>query len=445
MTKKIIIVEPDGSFLSLFDERLKAERLDKEYETIQLDPTKFGVTSPESMVDGSAEKITEMLITEDVHWILIDINFIDHKNDALGIKLAEIVKRNHPKTPVFCVTDKTKADVDYRQFCMATLEAVEGVFIKHFLTEGQFAKKDFLSINQKANEKIALRKSTYQLQDSENCDVVVLAALRFELDTFTNMFESEGSKILNSELIVNDTTHYEKFELQCKKEKIKIICATEDRMGMPSTASLASRAIINFRPKFIIIIGIAAGVPKDTKIGDLLIASQAWDYGSGKLKLEKISNEDGSGQEISEDIFIPYGDHIPLEESVRNIMVKYKSNTLFLNSLKAGFEETNYELKSPELHIGPFASGAAVIANEDKVASLIQLEGKLIGFDMEVFGVFAATRTLHSYGKDTKPISMKAVSDHGDSHKNNPNKELFQRYAAYISANFLKNYLLDNF
>lgn len=445
MTKKIILIEPDGLFINSFKNKLEGQRLDKDFEVLQIDPTAFGLEDSNLMINGCIDKIRDLLVSEDIHSIFIDISFNDEINDRLGIKVAAILKNNHPLIPIFCITNKTRSEVDYSNFCHATLEAIEGVFIKRFLTDKEFSKEDFNIVFEKANKKIQLRQPSIENLHTETFDIAVITALQFELDTFTNMLSSEKIAIPQSKLIINDSTLYNKLNLQCSQNILKIVCATEDRMGMPSITSLASRMIINFRPKYIFIIGIAAGIKGDIKIGDILVANQAWDYGSGKLKLEENGLKDDKGNAILVDTFIPYGDHIQLDETLRNSFVKYKSNEVFLMKTGDTFSEYTYDLKFPQLHIGPFASGAAVIANENKVLSLKQMEGKLIGFDMEVYGVFAAARTLQTFGNHTKPIAIKSVSDFGDSHKNNPNKELYQRYAAHTSASFLKNYLINEF
>jgi nucleoside phosphorylase len=62
--------------------------------------------------------------------------------------------------------------------------------------------------------------------------------------------------------------------------------------------------------------------------------------------------------------------------------------------------------------------------------------GKLLGFDMEAYSVFNACRYT-SYDK-TKPIVIKSVSDFGDSNKENSDKNIHQKYAAFTSAQFFK-------
>lgn len=53
-------------------------------------------------------------------------------------------------------------------------------------------------------------------------------------------------------------------------------------MGMPAAASLAMKMIMTFRPAFVGMVGVAAGVKGRTNFGDVIAADPTWDYGSGK-------------------------------------------------------------------------------------------------------------------------------------------------------------------
>ena len=93
----------------------------------------------------------------------------------------------------------------------------------------------------------------------------------------------------------------------------------------------------------------------------------------------------------------------------------------------------------PRLHIGPCASGAAVVADGKLIEEIKEHSRKLMGIDMEVYGV------MHAATNSTKPhpkaFSTKVVCDFGDEDKNDD----FQEYAAYLSAEFLKCIALKYF
>jgi len=71
----------------------------------------------------------------------------------------------------------------------------------------------------------------------------------------------------------------------------KVVAFQQHEMGMPSTAATAMQVIHEFRPRYLAMTGIAAGVEGKTNLGDILIADPSWDYGSGKI----VTGEEGSG------------------------------------------------------------------------------------------------------------------------------------------------------
>ena len=40
----------------------------------------------------------------------------------------------------------------------------------------------------------------------------------------------------------------------------------------------------HFKPKYIFMAGICAGIEGPVKLGDIIVTEQSWDYGSGKIK-----------------------------------------------------------------------------------------------------------------------------------------------------------------
>jgi len=83
------------------------------------------------------------------------------------------------------------------------------------------------------------------------------------------------------------------------------------------------------------------------------------------------------------------------------------------------------------IHIGPVATGAAVIANSKTIEVIKQSKRKVLGIEMEIFGVMYAAMNC------SKPrpyvFGLKAVCDFADSNKSDG----FQDYAAYVSARVL--------
>lgn len=79
-----------------------------------------------------------------------------------------------------------------------------------------------------------------------------------------------------------------------------------------------------------------------------------------------------------------------------------------------------------------------VLANNKLIDDQIkQHHRKLIGIDMETYGVYYTS--IHCSKPRPVAISIKSISDFGDSKKDDSHKE----YAAYTSANFFYNFVLE--
>ena len=215
---------------------------------------------------------------------------------------------------------------------------------------------------------------------------------------------------------------YETF-FEFEQKKLKVIGISIDKMGMVPTAVLATQTIEMFRPRYLTMTGIAAGIKGEVELGDILVFNPSWDSGSGKLKI----NDDGK------DLF----EIDPKQETIDgDIILKIKelsNDTQFLNKLREDWKYSKIK-NVLSVHTGPVASGAAVIANEN-ITSAIKLQSrKLLGIEMEAYGLIYASK--HATKPKPEPLVIKSVCDFADKDKNDG----FQEYAAYTSANFLYEY-----
>jgi len=87
--------------------------------------------------------------------------------------------------------------------------------------------------------------------------------------------------------------------------------------------------------------------------------------------------------------------------------------------------------------MGPVASGAAVIQDKTVIDEIVARNRKLIGVEMETYGVYLAANAT----RGPKPLAMssKSICDFGDLGKNDD----YQKYAAYTSAKFVYEFALD--
>ena len=201
--------------------------------------------------------------------------------------------------------------------------------------------------------------------------------------------------------------------------KGKVVAARAPRMGMPAAAALATKMGLHFKPKFMAMIGICAGRQGETNLGDIVVANPSWDYGSGKHVIV-------NGEEVFEPAPYPF----PLTTHVRGLVEKYEGEHEELTNFRTNFCGSKPETM-PKLHIGPFASGAAVIARSEMMGEIRTQNRKLLAIDMEAYGVASAATELPEPQPDF--LMIKGVSDFADEHKN----DAFQEYASYMSVQLL--------
>jgi nucleoside phosphorylase/CheY-like chemotaxis protein len=220
----------------------------------------------------------------------------------------------------------------------------------------------------------------------------------------------------------NDGTVYYRGHFSRGGETREVIAATMARMGMISAAVLSMKMIAAFRPKYLAIAGILAGVRDQCELGDIVAADLGWDYGSGKLRTENGMTKLAAA---------PY--QIALDSSILCKLHLLKKDATALNEIRLAWPGSTSR-STLQMHIGPVASGAAVISSCELMEVVKQQHRKVVGVEMETYGVFAAAS--ESPLPRPFPFSIKSVSDFGEQDKHDD----CQNYAAFTSSNALKTF-----
>ncbi len=199
-----------------------------------------------------------------------------------------------------------------------------------------------------------------------------------------------------------------------------VISVSAPRMGMVATALTAARVVDRFRPKMLAMVGICAGVRGKVNLGDVIMADASWDYQSGK----RI--KDGNLNRLLLDL-----NSIPVPEQIRSHGEQLRADASFWGAIRgAWIDPPDHALK---MSIGAIASGSAVVADGIVIPELTDTQQrKLLGIDMEVYGLYAAA----SLSLRPRPVhvAIKSVCDFGDSSK----EDSAQAYASYTSVCALK-------
>lgn len=264
-----------------------------------------------------------------------------------------------------------------------------------------------------------------------NYDVAIINALQAPEHEIMRKTVSDNWEEVNLE--DDKTTTYYRTILHDKEGKeISCISCYAPQMASTASATLATKVILRFHPKYLFMTGICAAL-KGNKVGfgDILVSSHVWDGMSGKYKEEE--KKDGT----TELVFEPDYRQLSMDADMVNVVNRLKDNSDLFAKIKEGFDGTKpkSELK---VHVGPMSSVSAVISSEKKIAEMKVHARKMIGLEMESYGLFYAAEHAHHL----KPIytaSIKSASDLADNRKT----DKYQPYASYTSAAFVK-YIIEN-
>lgn len=194
------------------------------------------------------------------------------------------------------------------------------------------------------------------------------------------------------------------------------------QMGLVAATFETTLALNVFRTKMLCMAGICAGVATQANLGQLIIASPAWEYQAGKWST--------NGFEIA-----PM--QVPLRAATRSIIDQTITREDFVRYLEDGMDSTvtRPSLRSKSV-LAPFATGSAVIADDRRLEHIIMQHRKVAALDMETFGLYFAAHELATSMKHF--FSIKCVVDLAGGNKGD---ELHQ-YGCIVSARAAEQVLL---
>lgn len=277
-------------------------------------------------------------------------------------------------------------------------------------------------------------KVLYLLQCKREVQSGNAASYDFDLAILTALWKPELLAVLNlparweKRVIPNDATEYYVGSPQAAASTSQVVAASCSQMGIAPAAVLAMKLITHFRPRYLAVCGIAAGVQDaGLNLGDILIVEQSWDYESGKRR----TNERG------EPVLLPDPHHIPIATDLRDRFAECTAKDIYVRDIERSW--TVGKPTSPlRAVLGPVASGAAVVQDGSLVATVKDHARKLIGIEMETYGAFFAAQNC------CKPrpsaLAIKSVVDFAGAKKDDSVHE----YAAFTSAQYLWRFALEH-
>jgi nucleoside phosphorylase len=253
-------------------------------------------------------------------------------------------------------------------------------------------------------------------------DIGIICALEFpEFSAVTKAFnENEWLELTNPKYThVYRETHMKTTD----GETLRIIGSTSTSMGLTAAAIATTQLIMQFKPRIVVMIGIAAGTRSSGKqFGDILTADPSIDYNSGK-----VVQENGIRG------FQPDPYPIGLNPRLRSVLAKYRGEHQVFKKIRSLWKGS-LPATPNHLHVGPLGAADQVIDDATRIIEIQKNWRKLIGVEMETYGVY---RAVHE-APEPKPrvASFKSVCDFAAE-----KTDSWQEYAAFTAASFAYEFL----
>ncbi len=243
---------------------------------------------------------------------------------------------------------------------------------------------------------------------------------QFDYAIITALEEDEMEKVLpliQKEGEIKDSEHLIEFGYVKGMPNKRVVYASQHSTGIIDAGILSAELLLRFRPKYLIMVGVLGGEPKETKIGDVIVATKVFTIDKGKYSDLGFQRE---------------GNY----SSIQSIeLKKIARSKLDIENYINGNDPTRSS--KIQVHFGPIATVNQVIDIKGYFEKEITpIERKAIALEMESFAVVRACELVN---RGTKPLIIKSVMDNTQGKTDNA-----KTYAAWTSAKTLEYLLLND-
>jgi len=379
----------------------------------------------EESIDSEMDATSVRNLLKENHYdlMIVDIAIPDKRSDEInnegGIKLVnEILQRGIYKIPSHIV-GLTAYNETFENAMKDFSESIISV-IRYSDTDIEWEEKLVSGILQWQKSK----KSASEESVKYEYDVAIITAVEVEFDAVKSL-STEWERIRVS----GDPTYYIKTTFYNESKKFNVIAACLPQMGMVASSVFTMKIIYNFRPQYLFMPGIAACLKSKDNYGygDVLVIDESWDGGAGKVGKDKEGNY----------MFEKNALHLRLDNDLSEKIRAIKDNPSLLRKIKDNYKSGNTPNTELSVHIGSVVSVAGVIANEEISKQLVSHDRKLLGLEMEVYGLYYASKNCTAPRPFT--MALKSICDFADSKKD----DIYQSYAAYTSVQVMYNFIMS--
>jgi len=259
-------------------------------------------------------------------------------------------------------------------------------------------------------------------------DIAILTATIDEFEAVKSIIE----KIKKVSFAENDASIYFSGELRSKNKVFKIILPYPYDMGIEASSSLTTKVISSFRPKYIFMVGVCAGNKNVTKIGDIIVAERSLNYNKVVLIERKSEEQDKK-----------FMHHVSSINRYLKMNLELFSRSEAIEQIKTSYGNHEKHYEKLTCHVGLLVTGSSLMRSDKIIAEINQTYPGIKGLDMETYGVYyASTQVFKDYAPNF--VSIKSVSDYGDTKKHPLSATERKKYALHTSSQTLKKFITEN-
>jgi len=262
-------------------------------------------------------------------------------------------------------------------------------------------------------------------------DICILCALYEEASAVINEFETRCGVSFTRAFRSLNHLEYRHATIQNQRgESLTVFITWLSRMGAQRTALDLSPLLHEIHPRFVAMTGVCAGDRRRVKLGDLIVATEAYHPEEGKITMGS------DGQPI----------HLPETRTAgaTTQVIQYVQGfdewrepvrELKRQKLKRAWREVD----EPTCHVEVMASSITVRTDNPFPEWTTQHNRQTVGIDMEAATFYTALRDFPLM----QGLVVKGVSDYGDSTKTNLYRDYARRASAVFLLHFIQEYVTE--
>lgn len=230
-------------------------------------------------------------------------------------------------------------------------------------------------------------------------DILIITALGEEVTAINSCLDN--AEIVYSQ---NSALTYTFSTISAGTSSYAVATTCIFEMGNASAAALATSAIHELSPTYVIMFGLAGGIKGQIELGDVIVPTQIYYYELAKVR--------------------PGGD-------IETRPIMFETDAMLLKRMESyGLSYRHYGVK-----FGPFAVGEKVVSDVAVIEDFKKYIPKLLGIEMESFGI---AKAAHHSPRRPQFIAVRGVSDFADAHKDDNSRQQCLENAADFLLGFLR-------